>query len=154
MTVQLLEPGKPTSLEQIERFEVRRHVRLPESYKAFLLKHNGGRPIPNEFAVPGWGGSCVHRFLGFGGDQGNSIEAYSDIYGGRLPAGFVPIALDPAGNLVCVSTRPESDGHVYFWDHEQELDESGNSRIDMTNMFLLARDVPSFLRSLASSSTT
>jgi len=56
----------PMTLQDIEALESRKQLSLPDTYKAFLLRSNGGRPMPDGFEVPGWPGrsSSVGDFYG------------------------------------------------------------------------------------------
>ncbi len=66
MIVNLVDSFAPTSSATITDFEVRRGFMLPAEYKRFLLRSNGGRPVPDVFDVPGWSqqASCVSDFFG------------------------------------------------------------------------------------------
>ncbi|MCX7568633.1 SMI1/KNR4 family protein [Tumebacillus sp. DT12] len=132
------------SLEQVEQFEAVQGVILPLKYKTFLLQWNGGYPELNVFKISDEQGTSVLNVLNGIGDMYDNLEKVMDIYEDRLPTGFIPIGDDPGGNVICVGTKEPYYEQIYFWDHEQESDEPD----DMTNMYLLARDIYEFLERL------
>jgi hypothetical protein len=71
------------------------------------------------------------------GSLAENVERYRD----RLPAGFMPIGLDQGGNLLTLALTGEAAGSIYFWDHEDELDDEGLSKTDMSNMYRIASDI-------------
>jgi hypothetical protein len=46
-----VEAGPPIAELDIRRFERDAKLILPPDYQAFLLKHNGGRPVPAGFQL-------------------------------------------------------------------------------------------------------
>lgn len=49
MSASIVDSEASLSKEQIEKVEQSLGIKLPEPYKAFLLKHNGGGPRPSGF---------------------------------------------------------------------------------------------------------
>lgn len=140
----ILGSHKKLSLEEIERFEMENQVSLTNKYKNFLIQWNGGYPQPNTFKISDDQGiSILNQFYGIG-DMYSNIADYIDIYEYRLPDGFIPIANDPGGNVICIGTRNSYYEKVYFWDHEQETEYPN----DMSNMYFLADDIDDFLEQL------
>jgi hypothetical protein len=114
--------GQSLSGADIERLERALGTRLPDEYKAFLLRHNGGGPEPDRFgAAAPWGGSVLDFFLRVDGGQ------YDDLLqvNARLepPPGLVAVASDAGGNYVCVATDDARRGEVHFW----AIDEGGET---------------------------
>jgi hypothetical protein len=143
-------PYGPTSREAIATFEVKWKVRLPDDYKLFLLSSNGGVPIPNQIMVPTWEhcGAVVDFFYGIHDGPRFRLERAFDVYADRIPGDLIPIAADTFGNVVCIGWKGKRRGKIYFWDHEDELDENGLSRQDYTNVFLVANSLDEFLNKL------
>ena len=132
------------SLEQIEKFEIENNVKLTELYKAFLLKWNGGKVIPNLFMISDeQGQSVLNVFYGIG-DMYDNLTDFIDIMDERLPLGFIPIGDDPSGNVICLGTMDLYYDKIYFWDHEQEPEDPN----DKSNMYFLANDINEFLDNL------
>ena len=147
------EPNRygPTSPEAIAEFEARRHVVLPPEYKQFLLTSNGGSPSPDVFEVPRWHGwgSELNYFYGIhDGDRLERLDRACNTYEERIPADLIPIASDAFGNKVCIGWKGKRLGKIYFWDHEDELDENGDFVQDYRNVFLVANSLQEFLDSL------
>lgn len=151
--MQIDEPNRygATSPEAIAQFEERWGVVLPPEYKQFLLKSNGGWPNPNVFEVPGWHGqgSVLDAFYGIhNGRKSEQLDSNCKTYEDRVPADLIPIADDAGGNNICIGWEGERTGKVYFWDHEDEIDEEGCLRDDYRNVFLVANSLQEFLDGL------
>ncbi|WP_311520249.1 SMI1/KNR4 family protein [Paenibacillus albidus] len=53
------------------------------------------------------------------------------------------IGNDPGGNVICLGINKEYYETIYFWDHEEELND-----LDMSNMYFLANSIYEFLDQL------
>jgi len=150
MRIEKLNPYGTTSREEIARFELRRKLILPAEYKAFLLTSNGGMPTPDGFEIPGFHGegSTVLTFYGIHEDPDYGLDSMLDSYDERIPVDLIPIACDAFGNNICLGWKGKRRGKIYFWDHENELDENGNFRQDYANVYLVANSLQEFLDSL------
>ena len=143
-------PGPPVSQEQISLLEKELAIELPESYRGFLLETNGGEPSPDEFIVPGWEGeaSAVSSFFSISDDKEAGLESEILSFKARIPDSIIPIGTDPGGNLICIGIADTNRGKVYFWDHEDELDENGESKLDFSNTYLVAGSFDEFMENL------
>lgn len=113
------ESKSPTNLDEIEKFEELIQAKLPEDYKQFLLKHNGGHPIMdcykliepinerNKEAGIDW------FFALYDGDVSNIIKKFNN-YKDELPDTLLPIAYD-SGGVTCLGIKGEDYGKVYYW---------------------------------------
>lgn len=143
------------TLSQIEEIEQYVGLIFPQQYKEHLLKHNGGRCEPNVFEFITDTGklnsSCINWFLAiYDGNYDNlkgAIESYK-IEEKRMPIHILPIADDPGGNAICISTSGADEGYIYFWDHEQEVDYTISDDSDYSNLFFIAKSFNEFLSSL------
>jgi len=129
--------GSATEL-QIARFESRNRLRLPPSYKQFLMTHNGGHPINDEFAVPGWGCTSVQYFFGLQTGDSYDLQDWTTQLRCDELAHFLPIAVDGGGWVVFLRLGSSADHGVYFIDTKSE------SRYPIK----IATDFPSFLDGL------
>lgn len=109
----------------VASFEASIGVRLPADYRTFLLGTNGGEPHNPVFSFGPDGtylDSAVRYFFSVSENFTFSLAHKFDIYtrATRVPAGMLPIATDPSGNLVLLAIKGEDAGKVYFWNHEME----------------------------------
>ena len=109
--------------EILNRFEINEKIKLPTSYRIFLINHNGGRPQKRKFSFIGKDGkehnAAIHYFYAlYDGEVGSLARAYR-LFSDRLPLFHMPIARDAFGNLLVIPLRKVKDDSVYFWDHEQ-----------------------------------
>jgi hypothetical protein len=103
---------------QIEEFETRNGITLPEPYRSFLAETNGGRPLNQEFVVEGWGSSGVSDFYAIGTGNSFDLDAARDRFLDVLPKDVLAIASDPGGNQICLGLNADLAGKIFFWDHE------------------------------------
>ncbi len=151
MQIEELNPFGATSAALIAEFEARWGLVLPTDYKNFLLASNGGWPAPNVFEVPGWHGqgSVLDAFYGIHeGRKTERLDRALQVYEDRVPADLIPIGTDAAGNKLCIGWEGGRKGKIYFWDHEDEIDEDGCFRQDYRNVFLVANSLQEFLDNL------
>src|SRR5260221_2771351 len=131
---------------QIEEIEKQLGFDFPESYKNHLIKFNGGRCTPNIYNFLENGKkteSCVDWFLAIHDGPYNNLKKYISMYKTehkRMPNHIFPIAHDPGGNLICISCGKLDYEHVFFWDHENEVDYSTQDDQDYGNLYLIARN--------------
>lgn len=137
--------------EDISEFEDRMGIKLPNKYKQLVLKQNGGKPEPNYFEIPEFPGkdSILDFLYGINVTQSyGNLEKKIETFKDRIPSPFIPIGRDPGGNLICVGTKAPYKDKIYYWDHEDELDRKGISKMDMSNMYWIADDIYEFLEKL------
>lgn len=87
----------------------------------------------------------------------NSIEDYDNINivlenlkikNKRMPSHILPFGEDPYGNQICISCAGEDYGHIYFWDHEKEVDYTVSDDSDYSNLYLISNSFQEFLDGL------
>ncbi len=132
----------------IIELESKINVKLPSDYKRFLLLHNGGHPKQNCYPCidDNMEGSDIDSFLAFYEGSINSLITDINIYEDRIPKGFIPIACDSGGNLVCLGIGDDKYGMIYFWEHEEEVEYGEEPTLD--NMYLIANNFTDFINSL------
>jgi len=143
---EILEANKfgQIKVTDISEFETHNNVKLPDDYKAFLIKNNGGRPNPS--IVPSvksdiqWiYGMVEEPFFA-------SIFQHIDMFQKRIPSWYFPIANDSGGNLYLMSLYHENYGLIAFWRHEEETE--GNADQYFDNMSIVANSFTDFLNQL------
>lgn len=101
---------------------------IPEPYRSFLLRHNGGTPEPNTFEWTTERGRRVGAGVGaffavHDADGASDTLAYCAetwLRRDRVPADLFPIARERGGNLVLLGAGGERKGKVFYWDHNWE----------------------------------
>lgn len=143
----ILEAGKSASESDVLALEKSLNIKLPEKYRNFLLKYNGGRPVPDSFNFKGKArGSNVDWFLGTDQAESNNLIDYLRIYKNRIPQNFFPIASDSGDNLIGIAVSGADRGKIYFWDYEQEND--SDEAPDYSNLILISDDFDDFINNL------
>ncbi len=129
------------TIEQFFRFK------LPQSYKLFLYKSNGGVTKNKFFLLRNnvKEGSVLDRLFGLTAKQYYNMLVYYRDYSTRIPINTLPIGCDPGGNIILLSVKGEDYGKVYFWDHEMETDPP-----DYSNLTLIADSFDEFINGLKS----
>ncbi len=152
MATKINNSGSPLSESDIVRFESHLDITLPEEYRNFLLQHNGGEPEPDEFVVPGWSGesSAISRFFSIVDNSESGLTHEITTYRNRIPDSIIPIGVDPGDNLICIGVGEQNRGVIFFWDHDDELDDNGTSRMDFSNVYTIAGNLEEFLENLKS----
>ncbi|MDN8541951.1 SMI1/KNR4 family protein [Erwinia sp. DT-104] len=134
------------SEKEIFDIESQHAIKLPDSYKDFLKKHNGGYPQPDGFDfADGSDGSSIDKFLEISSSKSESLIEYFRNYKDRIPENYFPIAKDPGGNLILIEINSGGD-NVYYWDHENEAEDGDKPGMD--NMHLIASSFDNFLNNL------
>jgi hypothetical protein len=116
-------PVSPTELAEIERHL---GVRLPESYREFLLQIGGARfgelVVVRMMQVSPGGGPDMREtfdhFFGGGPEKHLALLENIKLYGRRFSDKVIPIGDDLFGNLTCLGIKGKRLGKVYFWDHD------------------------------------
>ena len=121
-------------------------IKLPNAYREFLKKNNGGYPQPDGFDfADGEDGSSVDKFLEISGSKNESIIEYFNNYKDRIPKNYFPVAKDPGGNLILIGIN-NVRADVYYWDHENEAEDGDIPWMD--NMHLVASNFDEFINNL------
>ena len=117
--MEIIESYTPLNESDIEQIESKLGFALPGEYRVFLLKNNGGRPIPDGVKHEGEYFDFVSCFFGvrfntYADDLFRNIEEYSEY----VLSHYLPIGDSPGGDLYCLSLKDGDFGSVYHWDHE------------------------------------
>ena len=152
MRVSIGDPGPPLELADLSGLEARLGSQLPDSYKSFLLRTNGGTPTPDHFAIQGAAGNPfadVQTLFGIGATADfDDLERTLAAMSGRVPMGLLPIGHSSTNDLVCLSLREADHGTVYFWDSWADAEPAPWSRSGFANVYLIVDDFNAFLDGL------
>ncbi|MGM1019043.1 MAG: SMI1/KNR4 family protein [Bacillota bacterium] len=119
MNIEFESSFKPIKNQELETFEETYNLILPNDYKNFLLYHNGGKTVRRRFETQDKTiTSSIMLFLPLSKETENNLENYYKKYtvGKIIPSNFIPIGVDPADSLICLSINGENQGTVYFCD--------------------------------------
>ncbi len=113
-------PYGTLSKNELEHFEEMFNVSLPDDYRDFLLKNNGGQPTPSFFWIqPNIDGSSVLHFFGLNdGPKHLSLLTYFGELRSNFPFTLLPICDDGLGNFLCLGISSNNHGEVFFLDHD------------------------------------
>ncbi len=139
----------PDAKYDIEKWESDNNIQLPDDYRRFMIKFNGGRVYPCTFkyAVP------VERYIFSKPEtfcdpifRWSSVEKNwnGEVYGEGCPPGMLTVARDPGGIIVLLSVRKEDYGKIYVWPHSSYKWGDEDNR----DMWLQANSFSEFLDSL------
>ncbi|WP_449601286.1 SMI1/KNR4 family protein [Paenibacillus sp. Marseille-Q9583] len=139
----IISSNEKITVQEIEGFERTHNIKLPESYKEFLITFNGGHPEPNLFNISDVGESVVNVFYGLkiSKSYDELLNAYESLEG-SIPEGFLSIGDDSGGNQICLGISGEYYGKLYFWFHDIE----DNDEVD--NMVFLSNEFDEFINNL------
>jgi len=131
----------------INCFEKRFGIVLPEDYKRFLIKYNGGKPSPRRFkTIDNKTITSLLLILPLADIQSENLASnyISFNQGNKIPKNLLPIGQDPIKNKICMSIGGEDVGYIYYWD----MDEDFGNAPSYDNMFLVAKSFTDFINSL------
>jgi cell wall assembly regulator SMI1 len=107
--------------DDLQKIEEEYQCELPDDYRRFLLRNNGGFPVPDSVSFKEAGRNtasdvfCFHAVASEG--TWNSLQWHHKTFSGRIPKNTLPIAHDSCGNLWVLNVGPDHAGSVIFWDH-------------------------------------
>ena len=118
--VAMKEHGPALGEEQIATLERQIGWSLPQTYRFFLMKNNGGRPEPDVIEVDGLRGTPtdLQVFFGIGVDvESCDLLCNFSLVRERCSAHAIfPIACDSGGNLFCLSMSVGTVASVVYCD--------------------------------------
>jgi hypothetical protein len=143
--------SRPVTAEVIRELQSETGVTLPEGYRAFLLKHNGGTPNPDGFTSKDKKLSSFVTRLAPMSDEDEynlqgEIERITEYR--YIPSDMIPIGIDPVKNRIVLVVSGPDTGKVFYWAWDEEPETPTCSR---KYMRLLADSFDEFLASLHAS---
>ncbi len=145
----------PAPDDQLQAFEAEIGTRLPEDYRDFLVRTNGGYISGwYRFKGPTPSGSTWHAFVhhvcGFRDEPYLSLRlnrAVSLSGESQFPRALLWIMDDPGGNGICLGLEGPRRGRVYFWIHDEQPDpEEWDGQVETaSNVIPLAASFTDFI---------
>ena len=119
-SIRMTRTNPPTSIAAINAFEAHIGVKLPPTYRSFLIDQNGGRPLNSTFSINGMHQNPLgsfHEIYGLGAISGGSdATEIFDFFKGGIPKGVVPIGRTDGSDYICLDLRQDRQS-VVFWDN-------------------------------------
>ena len=108
--------------EYIERFQSQNNIILPDEYKIFLLKYNGGMTPKTKFNINKVS-SDIRYFYGLGNvDEDYNLQYLidkKDEFQSYLEEKMLPIATNAFGDDIILSIGEKDRGSIYFRYHDR-----------------------------------
>jgi hypothetical protein len=104
----------------INDYESKLGIKLPEEYRVFLRDVRGGFPSRDWVPFEGDGDSISHIFGLKSAVRWKSIDYGIDAFGAPSATGYVPVAICNGGNYFLLKIKAPDQGAVFFWDHDKE----------------------------------
>ncbi len=111
--------GPAISESDVAALEARLGASLPEQYRMFLLRFNGGSPPPGVVDVLGLEGGAADVQVLFGirrSVRSSCLDWNIETLAGRMKEGRLPIACDSGGSVFCISLHGGDRGAVSYCD--------------------------------------
>jgi hypothetical protein len=132
-------------IPQLTEFAQKNHLRLPEDYRDFLVRFDGGAPHPKASWVATLKDYVLVDYLfGITRSRPLNLQFWLDEYRDEMPPGFLIVGKDPGGAFFILDAGEAQTG-VYLWDHQHRY--PGSSEED-GNTFLLAGAFSTWINSL------
>jgi len=138
--------GPPIGENDIDELEQKLGVTLPPDYRAFLLRTNGGRPVPEDAFGDEDTGSMMNMFYAVKHERISfTIAQEKRAFRSRIPEDLLPIGDDAGGSQICIGIGPDNYGKVYFWRMYDEEDLDEGEKPDYRNVHLVSETFSEFL---------
>ncbi|OAB45510.1 SMI1/KNR4 family protein [Paenibacillus glacialis] len=109
---------EPVSEDFVNKIGDELGFNFPSDYIKCVALNNGANVEPELFNVENRE-KVFGTLLSFDGSNDEYIIFVYNEYKGTLPKELIPIAFDPAGNLICFDYKNHKDEPiVVFWEHE------------------------------------
>lgn len=147
-------PFTSISENDLIKFENDKSLKLPEEYRKFLLKHNGGYwPEKNSFNfINRADGSDIQYFYGVNlpnkeKECYTSLDQNANSSGEDFPSKYLAIGTDSGGNQILLNIE---NGQVCFCDHEIMFDEDEGEDVETfeDNITLISNSFTDFIDGL------
>ena len=102
---------------ELELFEKKYGITIPEQYQKFLLKYNGGETPETRFSLNRVS-SDISSFFGVG--EGEDCFENEPWLAELIEKDLLPVAHDVFGNYIAIDLSEKKNGTIYFCDHEKD----------------------------------
>ena len=140
-------PGIPLSQDDIQQFESRHKLQLPDDYRAYMLQHNGGMPWMVYFQSASGDEYALTQLHSIGCDHPYDLDNQCRCHDwpAAYKEGTIVIGRDCAGSEFLMATRGKEAGSIYFLNREPTLRPKGRvARIASSFSEMMDNLKPSF----------
>lgn len=125
--LRLEDSEKPITEEQYKLFLKEFNLKLPDSYKQFILKYNGGYPKISAFGNPYEDGFTVDYLGRIAPEKEGFFETYDSLSSTRLlidthqieeqniPKHLYPFGASEGNHTLCISMKDKDFGSIYVY---------------------------------------
>jgi len=140
--------SRQLTLEDIHDFEAERGLRLPASYRQFLLEVNGGYPEHEGYYYDSGKSFMLQRLYPLTSEleKWHNIPAVNHS-ASLAPAGFLIIGTSSFGDALCLGCEAPFEDKVIFLDHE-ERDPDEIEEDELLGVYSLADSFEAFMMAL------
>jgi len=164
MSLIIKPPKKGDKLKEadLKKFEKTLGTTLPDEYRKFLLKYNGGYPNPAFIDIP------KNDYCRYPDDMGTSVEFLCGIHKDpalvgidlaymidkykiteqQMPDELLPIGGDIMVNLICIGLQGQYRNKVYYWDQDWAADPEKENQPFWKNVTEISESFDKFLEDL------
>jgi hypothetical protein len=159
--------GGPLDEVTLSLAEMEMGTKLPAELRDFMLRFNGGLPVPNNIpedisvhvrlrwkpssaaAARSGRNTNLERIYRINGDPSVNLVRANKDFKGRIPADTITFGYDAGGSQFLIGTGDENRGKILFWARgwESELDDDENPNYD--NVAEVANSFVQFLKGMA-----
>jgi hypothetical protein len=126
------------TISKIEEMEKKIQCKIPESYKEFILKNNGGHPTPDMFVCNENQGKNLANdrtmdvaYIGYFIPIESAVSFYSSGYFD----GLIPITDAEGGQYICISLNKENYGEIVYFIPEDSTNEENSHLYHLADNF-------------------
>ncbi|MEG0416678.1 MAG: SMI1/KNR4 family protein [Erysipelothrix sp.] len=113
--------GNNDDLSNVESFEAKYNIKLPEQYRTFLSRYNGGFTPETTFKIRKVS-SDIKGFYGIGVNVENLDFSFLEkihVLKEYLEVGFLPIGTNSFGDYILIGLNDSNHGKVFFTYHDR-----------------------------------
>lgn len=145
MNIDITTSFPPISEQALEEFEAEIGTLLPDDYRDFLLRYNGGEPSPRSFDVMTYvllESVGIISFYGLHDGPYFSLRRHRALLLPVMPSSLLAIAdVIYPNELLCLGLQGQRRGRIVYWDGNFGSDDDS----DFSNVYPVAGTFSDFL---------
>ena len=153
------EVAQPLTERDLEQFEISFGINLPQEYRQFLLKYNGGHVEPSAFHYSSMAGcgnitgpldkvGIISSFFSLNTETTMDLATIREGLPNTIPDNLLMIGGTATGNILCLSVYGADQGFMYIWHKNQGYDLEEWEEPNCDYIYFAADNFDTFLNSL------